>query len=121
MNNWKIKDTINFGELISEAQSEYRAKALKVLEMTPEQYYKKVFEIGLEIEKSNSTAKGMTKQKEYWTWLNNELDDTCFNFITYAGTVKEKDKNYKQKSFFGCVDIHIIKANSTTDLTKLIN
>lgn len=107
-------------EFQQKVKNEHRAKALELMQISNDDFNKMVFDFGCKMETKNThpNSKGITHKKEFWTWLNHEIDCIFYegvDVLKYPHTVA----NYR-KIFIEGIEKFLIDDTKDDDLTALI-
>ncbi|TRX37879.1 hypothetical protein FNW52_02980 [Flavobacterium sp. ZT3R18] len=116
----KTGNKILFSDFMLQARSEFRTKAIELMQLTNEDFNKIIFEYGCKMEAKNThkNSKGIIKEKVFWDWFNKEIDCFCFQFVDVCKSLKTAE-NFKA-AFLGGLQECFINQTKTADLTELI-
>ncbi|MGR3790435.1 hypothetical protein ACUXZJ_05925 [Flavobacterium sp. TN-1] len=113
-------DGIPFLEFQAKTKKEFRAKALQLMQLSNEDFNNIIFDFGCKMETENThpNSKGITHKKEFWDWLNHEIDCICYQGVDVLKTPQTVD-NYR-KIFLTGIENFIVNDTKTNDLSELI-
>ncbi|WP_375605488.1 hypothetical protein [Flavobacterium davisii] len=113
-------DGLPFFEFQQNTKNEFRAKALQLMQLTNEAFNKIIFDFGCKMENQNThpNSKGITHKREFWEWLNHEIDCICYQGVDVLRT-KQTAEKYRSIFLTG-IEKFLIDDTKNDDLTALI-